>query len=42
MLYPGTLAVSMRVDTAKLQELNGDGCQTQGLGPVHKGGGSPF
>ena len=42
MLYPGMLAVSMRDDTPKLQELNENGCQTQGLGPEHKEEGSPF
>lgn len=42
MLYPGMLAVSMHDDTPKLQELNENGCQTQGLGPEHKEEGSPF
>lgn len=42
MLYPGMLAVSMQDDTPKLQELNENGCQTQGLGPEHKEEGSPF
>lgn len=42
MLYRGMLAVSMHDDTPKLQELNENGCQTQGLGPQHKEEGSPF
>lgn len=42
MLYLGMLAVSMHDDTPKLQELNENGCQTQGLGPQHKEEGSPF
>lgn len=42
MLYRGMLAVSMHDDTPKLQELNENGCQTEGLGPQHKEEGSPF